>query len=738
MSRISVRTYPVSGMSCATCALSVEKTLRKQPGVINASVNYANGSAVVELSPEEANITSLQSAVRSIGYDLIIEDGEKKTGEDRQKHFRQLKINMIGALALAFPVMIISMFFMEIPYANLIMMILTIPVLTWFGRGFFKNAFNLARHGQSNMDTLVALSTGIAFLFSLFNTFFPEFWHKRGLHPHVYYEASSVIIAFILIGRVLEDSAKAKTSAAIKKLMGLQPENAVLVDKSGQDIQIPVSMVKPNDLLRVKPGDKIPVDGIITEGTSAINESTITGESMPADKTQGDSVFAGTLNISGSFIMKARQVGSETVLSRIILMVQQAQSSKAPVQKTVDKIASIFVPVVIGVSLLSFAGWLIFGGSDSLTRALLALVTVLVIACPCALGLATPTAIMVGMGKGARNGILIKDAENLELIHKVNVIVLDKTGTITEGNPVVTEFFWLVNGTNQLQHQQVLIAMEKQSSHPLAQAIVSSLPRQINGPVHLDKFENTPGKGIKASHAGKNYFAGNLNMVTSEGLMIDPETLLQIRKLEGQARTVVIYGTRDEMLAVIGLADVLKPGSAQAVKELRELGIDIIMLTGDNPETAKTIALQAGIVNFHAGMLPADKAEFVKQLQSKGKIVGMAGDGINDSHALAQADVSIAMGNGSDIAMDVAGMTIISSDLEKIPQAIRLSRLTVRTIRQNLFWAFIYNLIGIPVAAGILYPIWGFMLNPMIAAAAMALSSVSVVTNSLRLRGKKL
>ncbi len=738
MSSLTVKTYPVTGMSCATCALNVEKALKKQPGVADASVNYANASARVAFTPEGADLNQIQSAVRSIGYDIIVDDSDKGAENDQLRHYQKLKTNMTGAIALALPVMIISMFFMNMPYANFIMLVLTLPVLIWFGRSFFRNAFNLARHGQSNMDTLVALSTGIAFLFSLFNTIFPEFWHRRGLHPHVYYEASTVIIAFILIGRVLEEGAKAKTSAAIKKLMGLQPEEAVIIDDAGNEMQIPVAMVKPGDLLRVKPGDKIPVDGIISIGSSAIDESTITGESIPKDKLVGDKVFAGTLNISGSFVMKARQVGSETVLSRIIQMVEQAQSTKAPVQKTVDKIASIFVPVVIAISLLSFTGWLIFGGNDSVSRALLAMVTVLVIACPCALGLATPTALMVGMGKGARDGILIKDAENLERIQKVNAIVLDKTGTLTEGKPVVTDLLWLSTTTSLQQHTKVLIAMEKQSSHPLADAIVEALPKQINGSVFLEKFENIPGKGIKAMHAGKSYFAGNMNMIAEEGVVIDQENLSHIRNLEKMARTVVVFGTANQLLAVIGLADILKPGSARAVKELRDRGIEVYMLTGDNEETAAAIASQANIEKYSAGMMPSGKADFIKKLQDEGKIVGMAGDGINDSHALAQADVSIAMGKGSDIAMEVAGMTIISSDLEKIPRAISLSQLTVRTIRQNLFWAFIYNLIGIPIAAGLLYPVWGFMLNPMIAAAAMALSSVSVVTNSLRLKGMKL
>jgi Cu2+-exporting ATPase len=652
---------------------------------------------------------------------------------------------MLGALTLSLPVLIISMFFMSPtdgqagpPYANLIMMVLTLPVLVWFGRSFFINAFRLARYGQSNMDTLVALSTGIAFLFSLFNTFFPQFWHARGLHPHVYYEASAVIIAFILIGKVLEESAKSKTSAAIKKLMGLQPDMAVLVDKNGMESIIPIAKVKTNDNLRVKPGDKIPVDGDIVSGASSIDESTITGESMPADKTTGDHVFAGTMNLSGSFVLKAKQVGSETVLSRIILMVQQAQASKAPVQKTVDQVAGIFVPVVIGISMISFIGWMIFGGENALTHALLAMVTILVIACPCALGLATPTAIMVGMGIGARNGILIKDAESLERIHHVNVMVLDKTGTLTEGKPAVTDMIWLVNSRLQQEYGNVLQAMEKQSAHPLAEAIVKSIPKPINGTFEIESFQNISGKGLTATYDGNTFVAGNIKLFTDEGWSIAPDQLQQISQLQNEAKTVVVFGKKDKLLAIIGLADTLKTTSAGAIGRLNRKGIEVYMLTGDNQQTAQAIARQAGISHFKAGMLPADKANFIKDLQAQGKVVAMVGDGINDSQALAQADVSIAMGKGSDIAMDVAGMTIMSSDLNQIPRAFRLSKLTVRTIRQNLFWAFIYNLIGIPVAAGILYPIWGIMLNPMIAAAAMAMSSVSVVSNSLRLRTMKL
>ncbi len=746
MAKTLVKTYPVTGMSCATCALNVEKTLKRQPGVMNATVNYSDGSAVVELSPVDTDAVALQSAVRSIGYDLLINEPEiERKDEMQQLLYRQLKSNMIGSLVLATPVMIISMFFMNstagwagISYANLIMLALTIPVIAWFGRSFFINAFRQARHGHANMDTLIALSTGIAFIFSLFNTFNPDFWHARGLHPHVYYEASAVIIAFILIGKVLEERAKSNTSSAIRKLMGLQPKVVTLVDDTGTETETPVALVRQGNKVRIRPGDNIPVDGEITEGSSSVDESTITGESIPADKLPGDHVYAGTHNINGSFILTAKQVGSETVLSRIIETVRQAQGSKAPVQKTVDKVAGVFVPVVIIVSVISFIIWMIAGGEQAFSHALLAMVTVLVIACPCALGLATPTAVTVAMGKGARNGILIKDAESLERIQKVNTIVLDKTGTITEGRPAVTAIQWLPTGQLKKEAEQVLLAMEKQSGHPLAEAVSIYLRDKVNDPIVLDEFENKSGKGIIALYKDRTYLAGNMKLMVESGVQIHEDEHRQLTAWQEEALTVVCFASDKKVLAFICLADTVKDSSRQAVDQLKNEGITIYMLTGDNTQTARAVATQTGIENFIANMLPADKADFVKKLQSEGKVVAMVGDGINDSQALAQADVSIAMGKGSDIAMDTAGMTIISSDLRQVMTAIRLSDQTVRTIHQNLFWAFIYNMIGIPIAAGALYPVWGFMLNPMIAAAAMAMSSVSVVSNSLRLRGKRL
>jgi Cu2+-exporting ATPase len=627
------------------------------------------------------------------------------------------------------------MFFMNIPYANYIMWALATPVVLIFGKQFFVGAWKQAKHRSSNMDTLVALSTGVAYLFSVFNTVYPQFWHSRGLHAHVYFEAAAVVIAFILLGKMLEEKAKGNTSSAIKKLMGLQPKSVIVVQEGGQQIEVPISQVKVGEVLLVKPGEKIAVDGTVSSGTSFVDESMISGEPIPVEKKQGETVFAGTINQKGSFQFRADKVGGDTVLAQIIKMVQQAQGSKAPVQKLVDKVAGIFVPIVIIIALLSFVTWIVLGGDNSLTQGMLALVTVLVIACPCALGLATPTAIMAGVGKGAENGMLIKDAESLELAKKVNAIVLDKTGTITEGKPEVVSVKWK-SGIAELP--DLLLSIERQSEHPLAEAVVRYYSKMDLSPLELDHFESITGKGVKVKYSGSSYYLGSPSLLEAENINIEAGLKQTASDWLAEARTVIWLADEHEALAAVAIADKIKPSSIQAVKELQSAGIEVYMLTGDNQSTAKAIAAQAGIKHYKAEVLPADKAEFVKQLQQEGKTVAMVGDGINDSNALAQADVSIAMGKGSDIAMDVAKMTIISSDLTRIPKAIKLSRHTVTTIKQNLFWAFIYNIIGIPIAAGILYPFTGFLLNPMIAGAAMALSSVSVVSNSLRLNWLKL
>ncbi|MFD1186141.1 heavy metal translocating P-type ATPase [Pontibacter rugosus] len=731
---------PVTGMSCASCALSVESMVGTQPGVSQAAVNFASQTLQVSYDPDKVTLSDIQRNVQEIGFDLIIdqENAQEKQEEAQQNHYQALKKRTIAAALITLPVFIIGMFFMDMPYGNWIMMVLSAPVLFYFGRSFFINAYKQARHGKANMDTLVSLSTGIAFGFSVFNTFFPEFWLARGVQPHVYFEAAAVVIVFIMLGKLLEERAKSNTSTAIKKLMGLQPKTVWRVE-GDQEREVPIAQVQKGDLLLVRSGEKIPVDGEVAQGTSYVDEAMLSGEPVPVAKGKGDNVYAGTINQKGSFRFVAEKVGSETMLAHIIKMVQEAQGSKAPVQKLVDKVAGIFVPVVLVIALASFAAWLTLGGDSGLTQGLLALVTVLVIACPCALGLATPTAIMVGVGKGAENGILIKDAESLEQAHKVNAIILDKTGTITEGKPVVTDLVWTDGtGAKRQNLQAVLLSLELQSEHPLAEAVVRHLKEQEVRSLELDSFDSLTGRGVKASLNGNLYLAGNAKLLEEEGVRIAPELAGKAEALRAEARTVIFFAENKAAMALVAIADQIKQHSAAAIRTLQEQGVEVYMLTGDNQQTAASVARQVGVKNFVAEVLPSEKAAFVKDLQAKGKVVAMVGDGINDSHALAQADVSIAMGKGSDIAMDVAKMTLISSDLLQIPKALKLSKQTVRTIRQNLFWAFIYNLVGIPIAAGALYPFYGFLLDPMIAGAAMALSSVSVVTNSLRLKVQKI
>ncbi|MRG44659.1 heavy metal translocating P-type ATPase [Chitinophaga sp. SYP-B3965] len=731
---ITKETFPVLEMTCAACAISVESMLKSAPGVKDAGVNFANQSAWVQYDPAATTPESLQNTVRSIGYDLVIDkDNQDEVKEEAQRrHYNEVKQRTIWSSILSVPIVIIGMFFMNMPYGNWIMMILATPVVFYFGRNFFVNAWKQLKHGRANMDTLVALSTGIAWIFSAFNTIYPEFWHQRGLHPHVYFEAAAVVIAFISLGKLLEERAKSNTSSAIKKLMGLQPKTVLLIDASGQTQEIPISNVKVQDILLVKPGEKIPVDGMVMNGESYVDESMISGEPVPVLKKQGEKIFAGTINQKGSLQFKAEKVGADTVLAQIIKMVQEAQGSKAPVQKLVDKIAGIFVPIVISIAILTFITWIVVGGEHFFTHGLLTAVTVLVIACPCALGLATPTAIMVGVGKGAENNILIKDAESLELGHKVNAIILDKTGTITEGKPVVTDMIW---NTTTADLRSVLFSLEQQSEHPLAEAVTAYLKVK---PVKLESFESITGQGIKGTYEGRNFFAGNKQLLTENNIPLNQIQLSQAGVLQEEAKTVIYFANEKEILAIIAIADKIKETSKTAIASLIRDGIEVYMLTGDNAHTAAAVARSVGIKNYKAEVLPAYKAAFVKELQAAGKIVAMVGDGINDSQALAQADVSIAMGKGSDIAMDVAKMTLITSDLNSIPKALKLSRKTVATVKQNLFWAFIYNIIGIPLAAGVLYPINGFLLDPMIAGAAMALSSVSVVSNSLRLKAAKL
>lgn len=759
-------TFPVVGMSCAACATRVEKTLAGQTGVRMAAVNYAAATVKVEYDRTECTAESLRKAVQDAGYDmLILKDGnaadEAENAHDER--YAQLKSRTIWAIVLSLPVAVIGMFFMDLPYAEYIMWALSTPVVFWLGRGFFISAWKQLRHRTANMDTLVANSTGIAYLFSVFNMLFPEFWLSRGIEPHVYFEASSVIIAFILLGRMMEEKAKGNTSDAIKKLMGLQPKTVTVISRGNncpmEYMEIPVGAVRPGDIIAVKPGERVAVDGTVTEGSSYVDESMLSGEPVPVAKRKDSKVFAGTINQKGSFRFRADKVGTDTLLSKIIAMVQDAQGSKAPVQKLVDRIAAVFVPVIMGIALLSFILWAVLDGENGVTHGLLAMVTVLIIACPCALGLATPTAIMVGIGKGAENGILIKDAESIETARKIDTVVLDKTGTVTEGRPEVTHLIWSLPATpswpdimkredgsasgaqdtkvsRETYLRNIFFSLEKLSEHPLAEAVVKYL--KGSSEVKVKEFESITGEGVTGVCEGSRYFAGNLRLMKKNGISISPDLSQKAEELTAEARTVIWFSDEKNALALAAVTDRIKESSIRAVHTLQNEGIEVYMLTGDNEATAAAVSAQAGIRHFKAGVLPQDKAGFIRNLQQKGRKVAMAGDGINDSAALAQADLGIAMGGGSDIAMDVAGVTIISSDLNKIPEALRLSRLTVRTIRQNLFWAFIYNMTGVPIAAGILYPVNGFLLNPMIAGAAMAFSSVSVVSNSLRLKRKKL
>ncbi len=735
-----IKTFPVTGMHCAACALNIEQALKKQKGVIKAGVNFANNTALLEYDTDNANLENIKKEVKAAGYDLLIADDEntpEKIQERNRMNYMALRLKTTWAIVFSIPLVVISMLAMNMPYANYIMWALATPVVAIFGRQFFIGAWMQARRFTANMDTLVAVSTGIAYLFSVFNVLNPEFWTDREMEPHVYFEASAGVIAFILLGKLLEERARANTSVAIQKLIGLQPDWVTRVKENQEEEYISIKEVKVNDLIVVKPGEKIAVDGMVVDGSSWVDESMLTGEPMPAEKKQGDKVTGGTINNNGSFTFRAEKVGSNTLLAHIIRKVQEAQGSKAPVQKLVDKIAGIFVPVVIGCAILSFVLWLILGGEDGFYHGLMAFVTVLVIACPCALGLATPTAIIAGVGKGAENGILIKDAESLETAHKITAVVLDKTGTLTEGKPLVIDVAWK-EGADAAMLSSVLFSLEQKSQHPLAAAITTFFSELGTPPVNIRSFESITGSGITGLYAGNLYFAGNNKLLTAMNIKVSEKLAIQTQTWLSEARTVVWLTDHANALAAIAIADKIKREAGMAVGILQHMGISVFMLTGDSVQTATLIAKEAGIPDFKAECTPNDKSEYIKELQGLGWKVAMAGDGINDSQALAQADISIAMGRGTDVAIEVAKMTLISSDLTLIPRAIDLSRRTVHVIRQNLFWAFIYNIIGIPLAAGILYPVNGFLLNPMLAGAAMALSSVSVVSNSLRLKWSKL
>lgn len=727
-------TFDVSGMTCASCALSVEKIIKAQNGVNSIAVNLATNSAIVDFLPEIISKEEIIKTASSIGYGLSIENQNIDKLEIANQSYIKAKSDVIFSALFTLPVFVISMFYMGLPYGDWIMLICTAPVIFWFGKSFFINAFKKAKHFQASMDTLVALSSSIAFIFSLFNMFFAEYWHKQGIHAHLYFESSAVVITFILFGKLLEERAKASASISIKKLIGLQSKTAFKIENEKQ-IEVPIKDIKIGDILQIKPGNKIPVDGEILFGNSFIDESSITGEPIPVEKSRGSKIFAGTINQNGSFRLTTKKVGDDTLLAQIISMVSEALMSKPPIQKLVDKVASVFVPVVILISILTFLVWNFSGVTNGFNLGLISMVTVLIVACPCALGLATPTAIMVGVGKGAELGILIKDSDSLELASKINAIVFDKTGTLTEGKPEINDIRWLVNDDEIIEYKTILNSIEHLSEHPLASAVIKELKKEKLQLTKFEKFEYLTGKGIIANQNGNQYFVGNIQLINENNIQISEDTQRQLNEANS-ANTIIYFTNSNYLIAVISISDKIKVNSKKAIDELISKGIEVYLLSGDNSNSVSHIAKELGIKNFKSELLPNDKAEFIKSLQKLNKIVAMVGDGINDSQALAQANVSIAMGKGSDIAIEVANITLINADLLLVNKAIELSKLTLKTIKQNLFWAFIYNVIGIPIAAGLLFPINGFLLNPMIAGAAMALSSVSVVSNSILMKYK--
>jgi len=714
-------TFKIEGMSCAACATSSQRVLSRMEGVREATVNYANKAALVEFDELKVDYNQMKTKLSKMGFHLL-EDTERVRMEQEQKEqarFKSLKQKVIVGGILSVLLILIAMVLPTLPDENYLMLVLTIPILVWIGREFYVNAWRQLRVGSANMDTLVALGTGVAFLFSLFNTLFPEVLIEQGLEPHVYYETAGVLITLILLGRFLEEGAKQNTSNAIKKLLNLGAKKA-LVLKGEEFIETPISEVQVGDEIMVKPGTQIPVDGVIIRGITTIDESMITGEPIPVQKFPEDKVIGGTINQNSNLTIKAENVGSNTMLAQIIKKVKEAQGSQAPIQRTVDKISSVFVPTVIVIALITFGVWWAF---TDVTSALVAAITVLIIACPCALGLATPTAIMVGIGKGAEQGILIKSAESLERIHQIDTIILDKTGTITEGKPRVTEMKWSDKVVDQQRTINDITALESYSEHPLSKAVLEYFDIATRGVHFIQNFESHTGLGISGEIEGKKYLIGNQKFLSSQN--VDTQN----------SAFAVLIARNGELIAEIDIQDVIKEGAIQAIQELKsKLGLEVHILSGDQEKNVRQVAKVTNIAHYKAAVLPEGKLEYIAALQAKGKKVAMVGDGINDAPALAKADVGIAMGQGTDIAIESADLTLLQGNLGKLSDAMDLSKRTVKTIRQNLFWAFFYNIIGIPIAAGVLYPAFGFLLNPMIAGAAMAFSSISVVLNSLRLK----
>jgi Cu+-exporting ATPase len=752
---------PITGMTCVACARRIERKLSRTPGVSSAGVNFATERATVVYDPQATGISQLIEAVREVGYDTtgvaradsIVDDSEQAA---RQSESQELRRKFLFAAALSLPVLIIAMShgriaFLDFPGINYLQLALSTPVVFYSGWQFYRAAWAALRHHTADMNTLIAVGTGAAYLYSVAATIAPSYFSEaasagamsgmNGMNnaslPPVYFEAASVIIALILLGRLLESRARGRTGDAIRRLIGLQPKTARVV-RDGNEVEVLIEGVVPGDLIVVRPGEKIPVDGIIESGASAVDESMLTGESLPVEKTKNDAVFGATLNKTGSFKFKATKVGKDTALQQIVKLVQDAQGSKAPIARLADVISGIFTPIVIGIALVTFVVWFfVTPEATRFTTALVNAVSVLIIACPCALGLATPTAIMVGTGKGAENGVLIKSGESLEIAHKLQTIVLDKTGTITRGEPVLTDVVTsLESGAWSLESEELLqlaASAEYGSEHPLGAAIVRAAQQRGLTLAEASSFQAAAGHGIEAEVKGHHLLLGNLKLMSERNVIVDGFAE-RASTLSAAGKTPMFVAVDGRLAGIVSVADEIKPESIEAVAALQRMGLEVVMITGDNRPTAEAVAGEVGIRRVLAEVLPEDKALEIKRLQQDMKLVGMVGDGINDAPALAQADVGIAIGTGTDVAIEAAAITLIRSDLRGVVTAIALSRATIRIIKQNLFWAFIYNVIGIPIAAGLLYPFTGWLLSPIIASAAMSLSSVSVVMNSLRLR----
>lgn len=743
------KTFDIKGMHCASCVVMIEQSLRKVPGVSDANVNLATNKATVTYDPDTAEEKDLVDAVSATGYEAMPEGHGNMTADEHAAHMRQESASELASLkrrvfiALGLGALVVWGSFpglMNTAPALLrnfwVQLILTAPVQLWIGLAFYRPALRAARHLTANMDTLVALGTSVAFGYSVVVTAFPELVSRAGIEPMPYFDVAAIIIGLILLGRYLEARAKAGTGEAIRTLLGLQAKTArILVDGTERDI--PIGQVKVGDLIRVRPGEKVPVDGVISEGSSSVDESMVTGESIPVEKGPGATVVGATLNTTGTFVFRATKVGADTVLAQIVRMVQQAQGSKAPIQRLADKISSVFVPIVIILAVLTGVVWYIFGPDPSLPLAILNLVGVLIIACPCAMGLATPVAVMVGTGQGALRGILVRDAAALETAHKINVVVFDKTGTLTEGKPKVTAVI-ARSGTAEDDVLAADASLEQGSSHPVGAAIVQEAARRGRTPSgNVEQFQAIPGYGVRGTVAGKQIISGTERLMEREHIDVAP-LRSDIDRLMDAGNTITIVAIDGTAVGVIGVADTVKPSAAAAVAALKKSGLRVAMITGDHERVAHAIAEKLGIDRVFAQVLPGDKAAHVQKLREEGNIVAMVGDGINDAPALAAADVGIAMGSGTDVAMESAGITLMNSDPASVATAIRLSRRTLRTIKQNLFWAFGYNVVLIPVAMGVLYPVWGILLNPIFASAAMALSSISVVINSLLLKRSRI